>query len=473
MTKLKVTSTAQMGPLEVSVYGPEGEAFEFVLSSGATERNLDVPRGRYAVVARRPNGARLTESVVVKTQGATVNLASLVGSSPNEFMKTETMRGSVTRDKAASPEGPWRSRLGGIAETVLRGAVAHTARQIAPDILPEPIGNMAGAAADVLWQRAQPASWTLRLWVLGKRGWTEAPEGAESSFAHRADISSEFLKVIVQPRRKPLAIGMVNENGFGPIVSLPPFAEDIQLSFLSRSLSTGATDRTHSVGGLRVPVAILSLHNLAAQDLMAALAEPATPPAEALWSQSSDRLYEYSGPWEMLIDKFERPAEALLAAHYLLRFLPGRLPVKWADNLCRAMPSAMDGPVIAAWARLHNRPEGLSDNEFDKEFKCRIEMALKRPVTLFARSRALLFDALQLIKDPGLLVDRTHEVDYRKYGAEAGGLESFWGGGPASPGKSVPAIGGTVLAQVKLVNGAFDGLPVGPGRDLPLRPLSA
>lgn len=468
MSTLRVTSAGQMGPLEVSVYGPQGETFEFLLSSGATEHSLDVSPGRYAVVARRPSGARLRESVEVEPQGATVDLVSLVGSSPNEFMVSETMRGSVTRDKAASLGSPWRSRLGGIAESVLRDAVTQTVRQIAPAIVSGPIGGAAVGAADLLWQRAQPVTWTLRLWALGKKGWKDAPEGPGSSLAHKADISSEFLKVIVQPRHTPLAIGLVDHHGLGPIVNLPPFAEGIELSFLSRSLSARATDRTHSVGGLRVPVAILSLQNPAAQDLMAALAEPATPQAETLWSQSSDRLYEYSGPWEMLIDKFERPAEALLAAHYLLRFLPGRLPIDWADNLCRAMPTAMDGPVIAAWARLHNRPEGISDKDFDKDFKRRIEMALERPVTLFARTRSLLFDALRLIKDPGPLLERTQEADYRKYGAEAGGLESFWGGGPASPGKPAQALGGTILAQVTLVNGAFDGLPAGPGRDLPL-----
>jgi hypothetical protein len=171
----------------------------------------------------------------------------------------------------------------------------------------------------------------------------------------------------------------------------------------------------------------------------------------------------------MLIDKFQRPAEALLAAHYLLRFLPGQLPIGWADNLSRALPSAMDGPVIAAWARLHNRPTGISDKKFDIEFRECIDLALSRPVTLFARTRALLFDALRLIQDPGALLEKTRQEEYRRFGADAGGLESFWGGGPASPGKPETTAGGRVLARVILNGGAFDGMPAGPGINLPLR----
>lgn len=472
MSQLKVLSTPQMGPLEVSVYGPKDETFEFVLSSGATQQSLTVNPGRYAVVARRPSGARLRQSVEVDDAGATVHLSDLVGGSPNEFMHHETMRGNVTRDRAAPAAAPWRSRLGGVSETLLRGAITETVKRISPASFSEPAGIAAGVAFDLLWTQSRPGKWTLRLWSLGDKGWEKAP-AATVIPSGEVDISSEFLKVTAVPQGKPLALGLIDDEGLGPIVNLPPFARPVEISFLSRSLTAGATDRAHSPGGQRVPVAVICLANSAAQDLLAALAEPTTPSAEQLWSQSSDRLSEHPGPWKMLIEKFQRPAEALLAAHYLLRFLPGRLPVDWADNLCRALPTAMDGPVIAAWARLHNPPAGLSAKQLDVAFKNNIELALKRQVTLFARTRALLFEGLRLIKDPGPLIERTREAEYRRYGAEAGGLESFWGGHPTQPGTPHKTPGGTVLAKVSIEGGAFNALQAGPGRTLPLQTMIA
>ena len=468
MTQLTVMSSDQMGPLEVSVYGPADETFEFVLSSGKTEHSVPVNPGLYAVVARRPSGARLRQSVEVKDLDATVYLFQLVGSSPNEFMWNETLRGSVMRDSGAALDAPWRSRLGDTGETVLRGALSST---LSPFSLKLPqagslVDAIGGRADERLWERVQPASLTLRLWSLGERGWEDGAVDA-AALAPQADVSSEFLKVIIRPRKQPLALGLLNDRGIGPIVNLPPFADGIEVSFLSRSLSSGASDRSHSVGGLRVPVAVLGLLNHAAQDLIAALAEPATPPAEQLWTQSAERLSPVQGPWTMLIDKFARPAEALLAAHYLLRFLPGQLPVEWADNLCRALPVAMDGPVIAAWARLHNRASGISDACFNSKFRELIERAISRPVTLFARSRALLFEALRLISDPSSLIEQTNETAYRRFGAEAGGLESFWGGDPTLPGESSEAPSGKVLAEVSLNDGAFEGMAAGRGMCLP------
>ena len=55
-----------------------------------------------------------------------------------------------------------------------------------------------------------------------------------------------------------------------------------------------------------------------------------------------------------------------MAAHYLLRFLPKRLPVHWADILARALPEAADGPAIAAWAHILNRPKGATDDQIDR-----------------------------------------------------------------------------------------------------------
>jgi hypothetical protein len=69
------------------------------------------------------------------------------------------------------------------------------------------------------------------------------------------------------------------------------------------------------------------------------------------------RNWPHQGPIVYLDGKVEHPTEALLGAHYLLRFLPNRLPLAWADNLSIAYPKAADGPVIAAWLRLTSNAE--------------------------------------------------------------------------------------------------------------------
>lgn len=81
---------------------------------------------------------------------------------------------------------------------------------------------------------------------------------------------------------------------------------------------------------------------------------------------------------ELLLDKFQQRAETLLAAHYLLRFLPKRLPIPWADNLVRAMPDAADGPVIAIWARLTNPPEHPTEVDIDDAIDSNAALALDR-----------------------------------------------------------------------------------------------
>jgi hypothetical protein len=98
----------------------------------------------------------------------------------------------------------------------------------------------------------------------------------------------------------------------------------------------------------------------------------------------------------------------------------------------------------------------MSDDEVDAAIEENITIALSRPVTLFARTRALLADARHLVsKDLAGAEAWKHEAEYRRSGAESGGLESFWGGGPTLPGKSSSAAFGPDVLRVKLINGGF------------------
>jgi hypothetical protein len=469
VTLLTVHCRSDMGPLEVSVYPPEGDAIEFVLSSGRRSWSRKVDPGRYAVVARRPNGSRLQQVVVVGRTAKRVDLGNLVGHRPNEFLTKETLRGQVVRDLGASVRQPWRALVEGAAGDALDSAALGALAHLTPDSTPATRSRGSLRAREkVAWSALRKVErskfLSLRLWTIG------GSRGAEAEVVRTANISSEFLKIALQPRGEAVAIGLLDEHGFGPIVNVAPFAEPVEITFLAKGLVVRAVDRDTAAAGQRVPVALTTPSNAAAADMLAALAAPGTPPAQEIWDQAAPGLApRVDIAIKSLWEKFNRPAEALVAAHFLLRFLPAKLPIAWADNLKRALPAAADGPVIAAWARILNRPAAMSDEAFDREIEANVILALKRPATLFARTRALLFDALRLVSEETAARGWQQVADFRRFGADAGGLESFWGGKPTLPGKAAPAQSGAQLAQVELRSGAFNAMTQGSGAPLPLR----
>jgi tetratricopeptide (TPR) repeat protein len=465
MSQLIVSSEAVMGPLEVSVYPPDGDPIEFVLSSGQTEKSLSASPGRYAVVARRPNGTRLSKSVSVKDKDETVDLSAAVGQSPNEFMAVETKRGQVARDPMAPPQSPWHATLTGAAgsslDTALTGA-AEAALGTPIPMVGTPLASpeLMADGLKALWEKRGQEKLALRLWRLDESDWSGVGVDAATAVWNSIEVSGDFVKIGLQPRGVPLSLGLIGTDGFGPVVNVPPYAEGVEITFLAKSVLIRAADRTVTPGGQRIPVACVTPNNQAAADLLSALAAPGTPPAVAIWEQALPRLLpgENAAP-QMLMDKFERPAEALLAAHYLLRFLPDYLSVSWADNLVHAVPEAADGPVIATWARILKRPADVTDAEVDLAIDSNVALALKRPITLFAHTRMLLFDALCLTSEEIAAEGRDREGAFRRFGAEAGGLECFWGGGPDLPGVGSDNPLAENLALIYVIDGAFTEEP--------------
>lgn len=468
MSSLTIQSDPSLGPLDVSIYPPSGDPIDFTLSSGQLQASVPAEAGRYAIVARRPNGARIIQNTVVGEKDETVFIKPEVGPSPNEFMTAETFRGQIRQDPALDPSLPWRAALAGSAGAALRSAVLTASSFAKSEFVGVPAvtditGSVAAAFASGLEAfRAAKRSETLdlRLWRLDASGsWNADTASKPVEFVKKAMVSGDFLKLEIETHGGLLCLGLLDGQGFGPILNIPPFAEPIEVTFLSKGVLVQAADRMATPSGQRVPVALSTPANHAAADLLATLAAPAIPGATALWDQNVGVLDPNDSRMalDMFARKFERPAEALLAAHYLLRFLPKRLPLDWTDNLSRVSPAVADGPAIAAWARVLNRPKsGKSDEEVDKAIEENITVALSRPVTLFARTRALLADARHLVskKSAGAEAWR-QESEYRRFGAEAGGLESFWGGGPVLPGKSDGAASGPVILRVRLINGGF------------------
>lgn len=179
-------------------------------------------------------------------------------------------------------------------------------------------------------------------------------------------------------------------------------------------------------------MALFTPSDNAIADVLSDLAAPVSSSAESIWGQVVPALAagetRVDQALDVLLHKFQRPVEALVAGHYVLRFLPKRLPVQWAENLVRAFPFVSDGPMIAAWGMIYNRPQGATDSDVDAVVARNVALALERPITAFARSRLLLFEARHFVPDNSAAESRWGlEETFRRAGAAAGGLESYWG----------------------------------------------
>jgi hypothetical protein len=405
-----------LGPLSVEVIGTDATAAArtpqtFTLTSGRLTHSLDLSPGRYAVVARRPSGERLTRMVTLQEGGpATVHLADGIGKSPNEFLQPETLRGDVGLQ---IPEPATETDLEASTlrpHGVLKGAGARTLARM--------VANRAKSTT------AAPLDQELRL-----QFWSDAP--LEVTSCHWGPT---FLKVgIPQQIHTQLAsaAALCDVSGFGPVVTAPAFHAPLELSFNIDAVTLRAAARYENPSGLRLPVAVPHVRDPVMADLLAALAAPTVHNADAIWSCNYG-AGSIESALEQLAMKFTRPAEAIVAAHFLLRFMPDKLPLAWADNLCHAAAEAADGPVIAAWARLH----GTSDRDssrVDSDFRELLLDAAKRRYTLCARTRLLLCQGLRF-SAPDAPERRVLE-EFLEFGAHAGGLDAHWGFGPEQPGR--------------------------------------
>jgi hypothetical protein len=429
-----VGSRGAVGPLSVEVYSQEGETVaDFALSSSRSKHTIKAEAGHYTVIARRPNGEKLRKSVTIDKRGTTVFLDREIGGSPNEFLGSETLRGEVMRlsedmtTRAGKNFPGYVGALGGPASMALKEAIE--------------LGRKGPARA------RPPRDAEERLVVWGN---------AASVTAVPFSAPASFFKVSIAQPPKVKAIGLLDRKGVGPIVIVPPFREGIDISFIGECLQARAASRDANPSAMRAPVAVILPQQSATADLLSVLASPALDHADSYWEDSIHHLARMPKdiPIGMLLEKFQYPGEALLAAHYLLRFMPEELPLLWADNLGRALRDAADGPVIAAWARLSAGEGRVPDRDpktCDREFQERIELALARPRVLFARTRRLLNDGLRLLPSLRSVTPRPAPADFLDYGAHAGGLEAFWGSSPTRPGlepRKPEPDGGREIAKV-------------------------
>jgi hypothetical protein len=254
MTKLTIRSSAAMGPLEVTVYPPDGDLVEFALSSSKTVHSITATAGRYAIVARHPNGSRLRQSVAVSDKDETVELSDKVPATDNQIMAPEVFRGQITRGESPEPRSPatppWHARLAGSAGHVLdtalvRAAGAELGQPVSlfgllderPEALPFEFG------VDKLRKESGHQRFALCLWQLEGGLWKEVDSNAVRGMVKGTQLSEDFLKVSLNVHGAPASLGLIDANGFGPIVGVPAFADGVEVTFVAKGLLVRAADR--------------------------------------------------------------------------------------------------------------------------------------------------------------------------------------------------------------------------------------
>jgi len=432
MTVLEIFSTAELGPVSVEVFGAEGERSSVLLSAGKPRQIVDVPPGRYGVVARTLNGEK--QRYTIDVQEGTRNQLSLRDPgehTPNEFMRPEVTRGFVKesifeRGDLLMPHATLAGNLGIDGATIdaarSLGGAAHDFPSIASESRIDFVKQSLGG-------RAAEREFYIVAWEYVDQTW-------KSCDLHQGPlVSGSFAKIAVDSRAKASAVGVLNEKGFGPVVIVPSFRQQTEITIIAKALKQMASDRTANPSGMRAPVVLATPQNPEVADILQAVGAPFVDGAEILWAQSARMLdgdERPGGATDLVRHKFDRPTEALLGAHYLLRFCPHLLPPDWANNLIDAAPEMADGPVVAAWLLILGFGQESDDKSIDRRLDELLKIAVSRHVTLFARTRFLLNEALRLQKTPlrdGLIVRR-----FLQFGANAGGLECFWGTDPGNPG---------------------------------------
>jgi hypothetical protein len=477
MADLIIAASHDLGPLSVEVVAAGGERRgeqPILLSSSRPQATIrGLAPGPYAVVATRPTGETLVERVTLGDNRSRVQFET-EGRSPHEFLYQAMARGFVPSVPADLPHNEEASiktiptttnrrqfAASGASGRALQALLTHSLRSdpAAPadrsvldlDMLDfgEPQGD-ARPKALALWQ-----------WSMNDGRWQ--PVSDPIHFELRPD----YLQLFVEndKRAQARAFGLLDEGGFGPIVIAPLFRQGISITFLADGVKAeNAAERVANPSAIRVPVAVAVPRDAGLADILSGLAAASLPGAGQLWTQDVERRFGSSDhALDALLHKYKDPAAAVLGAHFLARFNPTTAPISWLENLSRLLPHVADPPTLLAWRLI---AAGSTDERKTsrRDIRAVLRDANRRPGCLFARTRALLTQASRFYDpkprprsiEPPKRARRPQTCDFLDVGAEAGGLEAFWGSSPSRPGRPARAPrSGRQAVVVHLARGSF------------------
>ena len=468
MPELRITSPRDLGPLTLQLLTARGQTLPppEMLTSQRREVTVEAPAGDYVVIATRPNGQTITSEVTVTptVDGGRCDISVDVNS-PNEFMYDATDRGLVPgtnpqlRDsvEGSASQFQFTYRVGvsgdaGRALTALAAAPSASTAITSVGSVFQPASRRAGP--DGLWRAdsrsyvAQsfapdaspeaPKSLWLRRWIEVEGHWR--PHQSDVSFPE-INIGRGYVRVYPKFYGSmyggpTCAVGLVDEDGFGPVVVVPPFTDGMDVVFLADGLAASSVaNRISNPSAVKVPVALALPRNTVFADLLSALNAASLPGAEQLLSGDAG-LGSADYAFRALWDKQKDYGAATLGAHYLLRFMPKRIPIEWLENLMRIRPEIADGPTLLA-ARYIAVGGKQGAEVSGGEIRDLLRESLRRPIHLFARSRSLLAQSIRAYgprfrsrKLEVIHPRRPRPTDFLDVAAGAGGVDAHWGFGP-------------------------------------------
>lgn len=453
MADLTIATEAALGPLTVEVLGPRGErvGHRLTLSSLAQRAIVRaITPGDYTVVATRPSGERLVSPVTVGPNGGDAVIA-MSGRPPQDLL-TEAAQLGLTYASAATGESDFR--ITSLASPQAANAASRaTSALLSRELLP---GRLSlGFAGDGARSATRTSRYTLACWHYIDGTWRPRPSELPRP-------AGDYLQVDAV-HSAPVALGLLGQDGFGPIVIVPPFAQGVDVTFLAAGVAmVDSAERANNPSAVRVPVALSVPRAPGLADLLLGLNAGILPNATEILA--AGRGQDASAALDHLASKFSDPAAAILGAVFLARFAPLRLPLPWLRNLNRILPDIADSWLLLAWARSVQGDDGLA---WDMTITEQLRRATTCRCTYLSRSRAQL-GMLMLRYGPHPRARqeavstprRSRTGDYLNFGADAGGLEAFWGRSPTRPGRGPDhPWSGSAGPIVQMRQGRFVGPP--------------
>jgi hypothetical protein len=428
MATLKIETGTALGPLTVEVRGPRGERVGGPLLMSSLRQKATVKRldpGDYVVVATRPSGEQLISTATVGPNGGRA-IIRMAGSSPRDFL-TDAARFGLAFAPEALPDpdfvataigSPGAANTASRSMSVLLGK-ADLPRDLRLSLRKDegPLASRASTAHRLVAWRYRDGSWRRR----------DAPV---------ANADSDYLQVTLA-ERAPVALGLLNQGGFGPIVIIPAFSGGVTLTFLAAGVAMeDSADRVGNPSAVRVPVALVTPNNQGIADLLVGINASVLPLAAQLFDEGRDADAEMA--LERLARKYQDPAAAVLGALFLARFDPERLPLSWLGNLTGILPTVADTWLLLAWAR---SIQGDAGEFWQESIAAQLRRAQACRCTLFSRTRYQLSQLSwrygphpRARQEEVATPRRPRTGDYLDFAAEAGGLEAYWGYSPTRPG---------------------------------------
>lgn len=441
MADLTITTDRALGPLTVEVLGLRGERVGSRLTLSSLRRETVVraiPPGDYTVVGTRPSGERLVSSVRVGREGGKAVIA-MAGRAPEDLLSDAAQLG-LTYESSESIGSDFR------LTALVSPQAANTASRSVGALLSRELLSEKGAALlsfDTGSTRSttRSTSFTLAGWQYRDGTWQPVPckpPKPDGDYLHVQLPHWRWHPGENRFRFAPIALGLFGEDGFGPIVIVPPFRESIDITFLAAGVAmANSAERVGNPSAVRVPVALAVPWGPGLADLLLGLNAGILPNATEILE--AGREPDAAAALDHLAHKFEDPAAAILGAVFLARFAPLRLPLPWLRNLNAILPDIADSWLLLAWAR---SVQGDGEIDWDMTITEQLRRAATCRCTYLSRSRAQLGKLmLQHGPFPRARQDfvstprRSRTGDYLNFGADAGGLEAFWGHSPRRPGR--------------------------------------